>query len=73
MKRLIITLCLAINLALGSFGVGWSANFQKGMEAYDKGDYETALKEWIPLAKNNHTKAQHDRLLLTFKNGNEVP
>ena len=73
MKRLIITLCLIISLALGSSGVGWSVDFQKGMEAYDKGDYETALKKWIPLAKNNHTKAQHDRLLLTFKNVNEVP
>ena len=69
MKRLIIILCLA----LGSFGIGWSGDFQRGMEAYDKGDYETALKKWISLAKNNHTKAQHDRLLLTFKNVNEVP
>ena len=73
MKRLIITLYLTICIALGSFGMGWSGDFQKGMEAYDKGNFETALKEWIPLAKNNHTKAQHDRLLLTFKNGNEVP
>ena len=73
MKRLIITLCRTLSLALGSFGVVWSDDFQKGMEAYDKGDYETALKEWIPLAKNNHTKAQLAGLLLTFKNVNEVP
>ncbi len=73
MKRLIITLCLIISLALGSFGVGWSGDFQKDMDAYDKGDYETALKKWIPLAKNNHKKAQHDKLLLTFKNVNGVP
>ena len=73
MKRLIITLCLIISLALGSFGVGWSGDFQKDMDAYDKGDYETALKKWIPLAKNNHKKAQNDKLWLTFKNVNGVP
>ena len=44
MKRLIITLFLNISLALGSFGVGWSGDFQKGLEAYYKGDYATALK-----------------------------
>ena len=43
------------------------------MEAYKKGDCATAINEWTPLAKNNHAKAQHDRLLLTFKNVNEVP
>ena len=46
MKRLIITLCLA----LGSFVVGCSDDFQRGVEAYNKGDYATALKEWTPLA-----------------------
>ena len=73
MKRLIITLCLTISIAFGSFGVGWSGDLQKGMKAYKKGDCATAINEWTPLAKNNHTKAQHDWLLLTFKNGNEVP
>ena len=73
MKRYILTLCLSISLALGRFGVGWSGDFQKGVEAYKKDDCATAINEWTPLAKNNHTKAQHNRLLLTFKNGNEVP
>ena len=73
MKRQILTLCFSISLALGSFVLGWSGDFQKGVEAYKKGDCATAINEWTPLAKNNHTKAQHDWLLLTFKNGNEVP
>ena len=47
MKRLITTLCLTISLAIGSFGVGWSGDIMKGMEADDKGDYATALKELI--------------------------
>ena len=73
MKRLITSLYLTISLALGSFGMVWSGDFQKGMEAYKKGDCATAINEWTPLAKNNPSKAQHDRLLLTFKNGSEVP
>ena len=50
MKSLISTLYLTISIALGSFGMGWSGDFQKGMEAYNKGDYATALNEWKPLA-----------------------
>ena len=56
MKRLIITLCLA----LGSFVVGCSDDFQRGVEAYNKGDYATALKEWTPLANLEHAKAQYN-------------
>jgi hypothetical protein len=26
-------------------------NFKTGLDAYDRGDFETALKEWQPLAK----------------------
>ena len=50
MKKLITSLCLIVILAFGSFGVGWSGDFQKGVDAYEKGDYATALKEWTPLA-----------------------
>ena len=50
MKRLITTLCLTVSLAFGSFGVGLSGDYQKGVDAYDKGDYATALKEFMPLA-----------------------
>ena len=32
MRRLIITLCLTVSLALGSFGLAWSGDFQKGVE-----------------------------------------
>ena len=63
---------LTISLIFSSYSTGWSGDFQKGVEAYKKGDCATAVNEWTPLAKNNPTKAQHDRLLLTFKNGNEV-
>ena len=50
MKRQILTLCFSINLALGSFGVGWSGDFQKGVEAYKKGDCATAINKRTPIA-----------------------
>ncbi len=45
MKRLITTLCLTIYIGLGSFSIGWSGDYQKGYDAYLKGNYATALKE----------------------------
>jgi len=52
MKRLLPVLCLTLAVFLGSTGVSWSADFQKGLDAYDRGDYATALREWTPLAEN---------------------
>ena len=39
---------------LGSVGMSESADFQKGLDAYKKGDYATALREWKPLAKQGN-------------------
>tara|TARA_B100001013_G_scaffold319096_1_gene227775 strand:- start:70 stop:597 length:528 start_codon:yes stop_codon:yes gene_type:complete len=60
-----------IALALLFSTVGWSADsvqagkkvtvgavFWKGLEAYQNGDYETALREWRPLAEQGHAEAQ---------------
>ncbi len=33
-------------------------NFDKGSEAYARGDYATALREWRPLAEQGHASAQ---------------
>ena len=35
------------------------ADFDAGMKAYEAGDYETAMKEWLPLAQKNNAKAQY--------------
>jgi len=51
MKHLTITICLTLTLLLGSAGMSWNADFQKGVTAYDSDDYATALREWTPLAK----------------------
>jgi len=43
-------------------------NFQDGMNAYDEGDYKTALNKWKPLAKQGYAKAQYS-LGLMYANG----
>ena len=40
--------------------MSWSADFQKGLTAYDRGDYATALREWTPLAKQGNSDAQYN-------------
>lgn len=52
------TICLTIALLLGSAGVSWSADFQKGLTAYESGDFATAPREWRPLAEQGNAEAQ---------------
>jgi uncharacterized protein len=55
MRNLTITLCATIALLVGSAGVSWSPDFQKGrLAAYKSGDFATALREWTPLAKQGN-------------------
>ena len=44
------SLVLAITLLLVSVSVATAQNFNKGLEAAQSGDYQTALQEWRPLA-----------------------
>ena len=34
------------------------SSYQEGLDAFDRGDYETALKEWRPLAEQGDPLAQ---------------
>jgi len=36
------------------------ADFKAGMDAYDRGDFETALAEWRPLADGGMAEAQYN-------------
>jgi len=72
MRNLTATLCLTIAVLLGSAGVGWSADFQKGKTAYESRDYATALREWKPLAKQGDARAQYN-LGRMYANGQGVP
>ncbi len=45
-------------LLLLLFGTAVNAHFATGLEAYDSGDYATAIKEWKPLAEKGMVDAQ---------------
>jgi TPR repeat protein len=48
------------------------ADFKAGENAYHRGDYATALREWQPLAKQGDAVAQY-HLGLLYSNGQGVP
>ena len=54
MKKLTRTICLTLAVLLGSTGTSWGADFDKGVAAYESGDFATALREWRPLAKQGN-------------------
>ena len=58
MKTLLTTFYLTIAVLLGSAGLSWSADFQKGLTAAQSGDFATALREWEPLAEQGDASAQ---------------
>ena len=45
-----------MTVLLGSSGVSWSVDL--GLDAVERGDYPTALKEWTPLAEQGDATAQ---------------
>jgi uncharacterized protein len=49
----------------------WGADFQKGWDAVQRGDYATALKEWTPLAEQGDADAQYN-LGVMYQNGQGV-
>ena len=50
---------LLVLLVLG-FSSSWAqADFDAGFTAYEKNDYATALKEWLPAAEEGDPHAQH--------------
>ena len=59
MKNLTTILCLTLTLLIGSIGNSESADFQKGLTADQSGDFETALREWKPLAQQGNAAAQY--------------
>ena len=72
MHRVTLILVLTMTVLLGSSGVCWSADFQKGLDASERGDYVTALKEWRPLAERGDANAQSN-LGVMYEKGQGVP
>ena len=58
MKRLLILPVLLLTLLVGNSA--FSADFQKGLDAAESGDYATALREWTPLAEQGDANAQYN-------------
>ena len=59
MRKPIVTLYLTLAVLHGKVVASEGGDFKKGLNAYDRGDYVTALREWSPLAKQGHSDAQH--------------
>ena len=49
-----------------------AADFRAGVEAYVRGDYTTAYKEWLPLAEQGQAEAQFF-LGVMYADGDGVP
>ncbi len=64
------TMLLAVVVVLVAAPAG--ADFEAGYEAYNRGDYATALKEWRPLAEQGGAAAQFN-LGLMYHLGKGVP
>jgi len=58
-------LCVSCSAARG-------ADFQAGLEAYQRGDYANAIKEWRPLADAGDAPAQY-RLAGMYSGGQGLP
>ena len=57
MPRIVLSLfALFVLFAIPAVG----ADFRKGLDAYDKGDYAIALREFRPLAEQGDAPAQHN-------------
>ena len=65
--RYLLVAALAVILALPVA----AQDFQKGFEAYQRGDYATALEEWRPLADQGDATAQNN-LGVMYENGQGV-
>ena len=56
MRRILATLAV-VGALLFSAGSAW-ADFDDGVAAYERGDYATALQEWLPLGEQGDKRAQ---------------
>ena len=72
MRNLTAKFGLTLAVLVGSVGMSWGADFQKGMTAAQSGDYATALREWTPLAEQGDANAQF-KLGSMYQQGIGVP
>ncbi len=71
MKRTRLSLSVVIGLVFTLLAPAW-ADYQAAGDAYNRGDYDTALKEWRPLAEQGDADAQFN-LGVMYDQGLGVP
>jgi TPR repeat protein len=63
---------MSLSLLFVVLAVPAAADFATGLAAYQKGDYATAAKEWMPLAEQGDAPTQYN-LGLLYLDGHGVP
>ena len=63
---------IAVVLSIVCLAVPAWADYKAGEDAYNRGDYATALREWRPLAERGEALAQYN-LGLLYRKGRGVP
>jgi len=66
MKCQLLTIATVLLLAAPAWG-----DFDDGQAAYERGDYETAFEEWLPLAEQGNAGAQQNFGVI-YENGQGV-
>lgn len=62
MNRLLVLPVLVLIFLIGR--PAFSADLQKGLDAAERGDFASALKEWKPLAEQRDADAQYNQGLM---------
>lgn len=68
MRRTILALAIAVLLTSAAA----AQDMREGLNAYKRGDYAAALKEWRPLAERGHAGAQYN-IGFNYIQGKGVP
>ena len=56
--RMSLRFPIAVVLSIVCLAAPARADFKAGVDAYHRGDYVTAIREWQPLAEEGHAVAQ---------------
>ena len=72
MKHKLKTLVILTALLFGSVSVSYSQDYDKGLEAYNRGDYTEAFRILKPFAEKGDSVAQYS-LGYIYANGDGVP
>lgn len=71
MLEFLSTIFIYLSLSLSVYADD-TDDFYNGVAAYDKGDYQTAIQLWKPLAEQGYAQAQFN-LGIMYDNGYGVP